>query len=67
MLKILRATVHHEKIELLEQADLFAGTNVLVTLLLGDEAAFWLQTSQVSPGTIRTYAEDLLTPLKGGF
>lgn len=57
-MKTLRATVRDGKIELLEQAELSEGTDVLVTLLSEDEADFWLQTSQVSIATIWDNTED---------
>lgn len=57
-MKTIRATVRDGKIELLEQAELPEGTNVLVTLLSEDEADFWLQTSHVSLATIWDNAED---------
>ncbi|HEY9894498.1 MAG TPA: hypothetical protein V6D34_03660 [Candidatus Sericytochromatia bacterium] len=58
MLKTLRATVRHGKIELLEQAELPEGTSVLVTLLADEDVDFWLPTSQVSLDTIWANAED---------
>lgn len=58
MLKTLRATVRHGKIELLEQSELPEGTNVLVTLLTEAEADFWLQSSRVSLDTVWDNTED---------
>ncbi len=58
MLKTLWATVRQGKIELLESAELPEGTRLLVTLLLDDEAEFWLQTSQPSLDAVWDNTED---------
>ncbi len=58
MSKTLRAVIREGKIEPLEQVDLPEGSKVLVTLLLDEEAEFWLQASQASLETIWANPED---------
>jgi hypothetical protein len=58
MLKTLWATVRQGKIELLESAELPEGTTVLVTLILDNEAEFWLQASQTSLDAVWNNVED---------
>ena len=58
MSKTLRAVIREGKIEPLEQVDLPEGSTVLVTLLLDDEAEFWLQALQASLDTIWANHED---------
>ena len=58
MSKTLRAAIREGKIEPLEQVDLPEGSKVLVTLLLDEEAEFWLQASQASLETIWANSED---------
>jgi len=58
MLKTLWATVRQGKIELIESTELPEGTQVLVTLLLDDEAQFWLQASQTSLDAVWNNPED---------
>ena len=58
MLKILWATVRQGKIELLELSELPEGAKVLVTLLLDEEAEFWLQASQTSLDRVWDNTED---------
>ncbi len=58
MSKTLRAVIREGKIEPLEQVDLPEGSKVLVTLLLDEEAEFWLQASQASLDTIWANPED---------
>ncbi len=58
MSKTLRAVIREGKIEPLEQVDLPEGSKVLVTLLLDEEAEFWLQASQASLETISANPED---------
>ena len=58
MPKTLRAIIREGKIEPLEQVDLPEGSKVLVTLLLDEEAEFWLQASQASLETIWANSED---------
>ncbi len=58
MSKTLRAVIREGKIEPLEQVDLPEGSKVLVTLLLDEEAEFWLQASQASLETIWANSED---------
>jgi len=48
MLKTVWAVVRDGRIELLDKTAAPEGTRVLVTLLLEDEADFWLQASSAS-------------------
>ncbi|NEQ38645.1 MAG: hypothetical protein F6K40_21185 [Okeania sp. SIO3I5] len=47
MLKTFWGRVKQGKIELLEPSELLEGTQVLITLISGDESEFWLQASQI--------------------
>ena len=58
MLKTLWATVRQGKVELLDVTELPEGSRVLVTLLLDDEADFWLKSSQTSLDAIWDNTED---------
>ncbi|BAZ06176.1 antitoxin family protein [Calothrix sp. NIES-3974] len=58
MLKTIWATIRQGKIELLESTELPEGTKVLVTLLLDDEAGFWLEASQKSLDVVWDNTED---------
>jgi predicted DNA-binding antitoxin AbrB/MazE fold protein len=58
MSKILRAVIHKEKIEPLEQVNLPEGSRVLVTLLPDEEVEFWLQASEAPLDTIWDNPED---------
>jgi hypothetical protein len=58
MLKTHWATVRQGKIELLEPVEIPEGTRVLVTVLVDDEAEFWLQASQVSLDAVWDNTED---------
>lgn len=46
MLSTVRAIVRAGKIELLESVDVPDGTELLVTILPGDEQSFWLSCSE---------------------
>lgn len=58
MLTTLWATVRQGKIELLQDAELPEGGQVLVTLLPDSESEFWLQASQSSLDHIWNNEED---------
>jgi hypothetical protein len=58
MLKTLWATIRQGKIELLESVDLPERVRVLVTVLMDDEAEFWLKASQTSLDAVWDNAED---------
>lgn len=52
-----KAIVREEKIELLEQANLPEGTEVLVTIL-SDDAEFWMSASESSLASVWANQED---------
>lgn len=56
MVTTVKAIVREGKIELLEQADLPEGTEVLITIL--DDAEFWLRASESSLASIWANHED---------
>jgi hypothetical protein len=58
MLNTFWAVVREGKIELLEEIEVPEGTKVLVTLLLDDDAEFWLKMSQITLDRIWDNAED---------
>ncbi|NES78431.1 MULTISPECIES: hypothetical protein [unclassified Okeania] len=58
MLKTFWGRVKQGKIELLEPSELVEGTQVLVTMISGDESEFWLQASQISLNAIWDNTED---------
>ncbi len=58
MLKTLWATVRQGKVELLDVADLPEGARVLLTVLLDEEADFWLKSSQESLDAVWNNDED---------
>jgi hypothetical protein len=58
MLNTVRAVVRHGQIELLEKVEVAEGTELLITLLPLDEAAFWMQASQSSLDSVWNNAED---------
>ena len=58
MLTTLWATVRQGKIELLQEAELPEGGQVIVTLLPDSESEFWLQASQSSLDNIWNNEED---------
>lgn len=58
MLTTLWATVRQGKIELLQDAELPEGGQVIVTLLPDSESEFWLQASQSSLDNIWNNEED---------
>lgn len=57
MVTTVKAIVREGKIELLEQADIPEGTEVLVTIL-SDDAQFWLRASESSLASIWANNED---------
>ena len=57
MVTTVKAIVREGKIELLEQADIPEGTEVLVTIL-SDDAEFWLRASERSLASIWANNED---------
>lgn len=57
MVTTVKAIVRAGKIELLEQADIPEGTEVLVTILSGDEE-FWLRASESSLASVWANHED---------
>ncbi|HXU38694.1 MAG TPA: hypothetical protein VN937_20230 [Blastocatellia bacterium] len=57
MVTTVKAIVREGKIELLEQADIPEGTEVLVTIL-SDDAEFWLRASDSSLASIWANNED---------
>jgi len=58
MLRTLWAVIREGKIEPLERVDLPEGAKALVTLLLDEEAEFWLKSSQRSLDSIWDNTED---------
>lgn len=58
MLSTVRAVVRGGKIELLENVQVPDGTALLVTILPGDDEAFWLGCSQSSLDHIWNNPED---------
>lgn len=58
MLNTVWAVVHEGRIEPLQQITAPEGTRVLVTLLLEDEADFWLTASSASLDAVWDNAED---------
>jgi hypothetical protein len=57
MLNTVRAIVREGKIELLEQADIPEGTEVLITIL-SNGAEFWLRASESSLASVWANQED---------
>ena len=57
MMNTVKAIVREGKIELLEQADIPEGTEVLVTIL-SDAAEFWLRASESSLASVWANQED---------
>ena len=57
MVTTVKAIVREGKIELLEQADIPEGTEVLVTIL-SDDKEFWLQASESSLASVWANHED---------
>lgn len=57
MMNTVRAIVKEGRIELLEQADIPEGTEVLVTIL-PDDAEFWLRASESSLASVWANQED---------
>ena len=57
MVTTVKAIVREGKIELLEQADIPEGTEVLVTIL-SDDKEFWLQASESSLASVWANQED---------
>lgn len=57
MLNTLKAVVREGRIQLLEQADIPEGTEVLVTVL-SDDTEFWLRASESSLASIWDNQED---------
>lgn len=57
MVTTVKAIVRAGKIELLEQADIPEGTEVLVTIL-SDDADFWLRASESSLASVWANHED---------
>jgi hypothetical protein len=57
MMNTVKAIVREGKIELLEQADIPEGTEVLVTIL-SDDAEFWLRASESSLASVWANQED---------
>ena len=58
MLNTVRAVVRKGKIELLEEVQVPDGTELLVTILPGDDAEFWLRCSQSSLDRVWDNSED---------
>ncbi len=58
MINTVWAVVHEGRIEPLQQITAPEGTRVLVTLLLEDEADFWLDASSASLDEVWANAED---------
>lgn len=58
MLSTVRAVVREGKIELLEQLVVPDGTELLVTILPGDEERFWLGCSETALDRIWNNPED---------
>lgn len=57
MVTTVKAIVREGKIELLEQADIPEGTEVLVTIL-SDDAQFWLRASESALASVWANHED---------
>lgn len=58
MLSTVRAVVREGKIELLEKVEVPDGTELLVTILPGDDEAFWLGCSQSPLDHVWNNSED---------
>jgi hypothetical protein len=58
MISTVWAIIHEGRIEPLNKIDAPEGTRVLVTLLLEDEADFWLDASSTSLDEVWNNAED---------
>lgn len=52
MLNTIRAVIRDGKVEFAEKIDVPEGTELLVTILAGEDADFWLKVSESSLGPI---------------